>query len=159
MQLVTTSKREPLVSRFPFPHAFGVDMNRCTYRVIYGDTDQMGVVYYANYLVFFERGRCEFMREHGFDYGAFEREGFFVPVVDAAVRYRQPARFDDLITIETNVGATTRITFEFRYRVTKQRAGDEIVVATGSTRHACMDRNGRPVRVPPALQTLLFPQA
>jgi len=132
-------------------------MNRCSYRVIYGDTDQMGVVYYANYLVFFERGRCEFMREHGFDYGAFEREGFFVPVVDAAVRYLQPARFDDLITIETSIGATTRITFEFVYRVTKLVDGQEIVVATGSTRHACMDKAGRPVRVPPSLKALLFP--
>ncbi|HEY1098695.1 MAG TPA: thioesterase family protein [Myxococcota bacterium] len=130
-------------------------MNRCSYRVIYGDTDQMGVVYYANYLVFFERGRCEFMREHGFDYAAFERDGFFVPVVDAHVKYVQPARFDDLLTIETAIGATTRITFEFSYRITKQVAGVDVVVATGTTRHACMDRAGRPVRLPPALQALL----
>lgn len=99
------------------------------------------------------------MREHGFDYGAFEREGFFVPVVDAAVRYLQPARFDDLLTIETRVGATTRITFEFLYRVTKVVDGTEIVVATGSTRHACMDKAGKPVRVPTTLKTLLFPGA
>ena len=132
-------------------------MNRCSYRVIYGDTDQMGVVYYANHLVFFERGRCEFMREYAFDYAAFEQEGFFVPVVDAAVRYLQPARFDDLLTIETMIGATTRITFEFLYRITKMKYDVEIVVATGSTRHACMDRAGRPTRLPPALQALIRP--
>ncbi len=126
-----------------------------SYRVIYGDTDQMGVVYYANHLVFFERGRCEFMRERGFDYGSFEREGFFVPVVDAAVRYLQPARFDDLITIDTAIGQTTRITFEFVYRITKVVDGADVVVATGSTRHACMDRAGKPVRLPPALKQLI----
>ncbi len=122
----------------------------CTYRVIYGDTDQMGVVYYANYLTFFERGRCEFLRESAFDYGALERDGFFLPVVDAAVRYGQPARFDDLVTIETTLTEVRRTTVSFAYRVLR---GD-VVLASGTTRHACVNREGRPVRLPVAVREL-----
>jgi acyl-CoA thioester hydrolase len=127
-------------------------VHRTDYRVIYGDTDQMGVVYYANYLVFFERGRCEYMRSRGFDYAAFERSGFGFPVVDAACRYVQPARFDDLITIETAIAAASRVTLEFAYRVL--RGGD--VLATGRTKHACVTTaGGRPARLPAVLKTLL----
>lgn len=124
---------------------------RCDYRVIYGDTDQMGVVYYANYLAFFERGRCEYMRARAFDYAAFEREGFGFPVVDAACRYRKPARFDDLITIETMVTGASRVTLEFGYRVLR---GDD-VLATGSTKHACVTQAGKPARLPAKLASLL----
>lgn len=126
-------------------------VNRSTYRVIYGDTDQMGVVYYANYLVFFERGRCELMRERGFDYAAFEREGYAFPVVDASCKYRAPARFDDLLTIEASITAASRVTLEFAYRVLR---GDD-VLAEGSTRHACIGRGGRPARLPASLAPLL----
>jgi acyl-CoA thioester hydrolase len=125
--------------------------NRCDYRVIYGDTDQMGVVYYANYLAFFERGRCEFMRERGFDYAAFERDGFAFPVVDVSCRYRSPARFDDLISIETAITGASRVTLAFGYRVLR---GDD-VLATGSTKHACVTRAGKPVRLPATLAVLL----
>jgi acyl-CoA thioester hydrolase len=126
-------------------------VNRSTYRVIYGDTDQMGVVYYANYLAFFERGRCEYMRERGFDYGAFERDGFLFPVVDAHCRYRSPARFDDLLVLETAITGATRVTLDFGYRVRR----DDELLAEGSTRHACLTRAGRPARLPAALATLL----
>lgn len=129
-------------------------MNRSTYRVIYGDTDQMGVVYYANYLTWFERGRCEYMRALGFDYGAFEREGFMLPVAEAHVKYRAPAKFDDLITIEADITATTRVTATFSYRILR----DELVLATGETVHACLTREGRPVRWPPSIRSL-FPTA
>ena len=128
--------------------------NRTTYRVIYGDTDQMGVVYYANYLAFFERGRCEYMRERGFDYAAFEKSGFGFPVVDVACRYLQPARFDDLITIETAITGASRVTLEFTYRIV--RGGD--VLATGHTRHACVTTAGRPARLPATLKSLLPPE-
>jgi acyl-CoA thioester hydrolase len=128
--------------------------NRSTYRVIYGDTDQMGVVYYANYFVFFERGRCEFMRERAFDYAAFEREGFAFPVVDAACKYRAPARFDDLLTLETTLTAASRVTLDFGYRILR---GDD-VLAEGSTRHACLTRAGRPARLPTTLSALLPPE-
>jgi acyl-CoA thioester hydrolase len=126
-------------------------LSHCDYRVIYGDTDQMGVVYYANYLVFFERGRCEYMRERGFDYAGFERAGFSFPVVDAACRYRQPARFGDLLTIETQLAEATRVTLSFGYRILRS---DELL-ATGQTKHACLSRVGKPVRLPAVLRPLL----
>lgn len=126
-------------------------MNRSTYRVIYGDTDQMGVVYYANYLAFFERGRCEYMRERSFDYGGLEREGFFLPVVEANVKYRAPARFDDLITIEADITAASRITCTFSYRVLRE----DTLLCEGTTVHACLSRVGRPVRLPSSLRVLL----
>ena len=125
-------------------------VNRSTYRVIYGDTDQMGVVYYANYFAFFERGRCEYMRERAFDYAAFERDGFAFPVVDAACRYRSPARFDDLLVIETQVTSVARVRFDFGYRILR----DDTVLAEGATQHACIAR-GRPARLPASLRGLL----
>lgn len=128
-------------------------MNRCSYRVIYGDTDQMGVVYYANYLAFFERGRCEYMRERAFDYGAFEKQGFMLPVTEASVKYRQPARFDDLLVIETAMTAASRITATFSYRVLKDVAGT--VLVEGSTTHVCLTREGRPVRWPAPIKALM----
>ena len=92
-------------------------MTTSTYRVIYGDTDQMGVVYYANYLAFFERGRCEWLRDHAIDYAQVERDGFIVPVVEAHVKYTQPAKFDDLISIDADITAATRATFTFTYAI------------------------------------------
>ena len=124
-------------------------VNRSTYRVIYGDTDQMGVVYYANYLRLFERGRCEIMRQVGFDYGEMERQGVFVPVVEAQCRYVRPARFDDLLTIETRVVEIGRVRFSFAYRILRDDDGQETLLAEGTTLHACLGREGRPVRVPP----------
>ncbi len=131
-------------------------MNRCTYRVIYGDTDQMGVVYYANYLAFFERGRCEYMREQAFDYGAFEREGFILPVTEASLKYRQPARFDDLLVIETAMTAASRVTATFGYRVL--RDADGALLVEGATTHACLTRAGRPVRWPAPIKALIPPE-
>lgn len=128
-------------------------MSRCTYRVIYGDTDQMGVVYYANYLAFFERGRCEYMRERAFDYAAFERDGFMLPVTEAFVKYRRPARFDDLLVIETIMTAASRITATFSYRVL--RDGDSALLVEGTTTHACLTREGRPVRWPAPIKVLM----
>ena len=125
-------------------------LSRSTYRVIYGDTDQMGVVYYANYLALFERGRCEYMSDNAIDYAQMEREGSFLPVVEAHVKYRQPARFDDLVTIEADVTATSRVTLTFTYRVLR---GDA-VLCEGSTVHACVDANGKPRKLP---QHLLRP--
>ncbi|MBI1947023.1 MAG: YbgC/FadM family acyl-CoA thioesterase [Deltaproteobacteria bacterium] len=113
----------------------------------------MGVVYYANYLAFFERGRCEYMRERAFDYGAFEKQGFVLPVTEASVKYRQPARFDDLLIIETVMTAASRITATFGYRVSREADGTLLV--EGSTTHACLTREGRPVRWPAPIKALM----
>jgi acyl-CoA thioester hydrolase len=117
-------------------------------RVIYGDTDQMGVVYYANYLRFFEAGRNEFIRARGMRYRDFEADhGLRLPVTEATVSYRAPARYDDLLTIETSLAQLRRASARFEYRVLR---GEE-VLATGATVHACVDLDGRVRRMPAAL--------
>jgi acyl-CoA thioester hydrolase len=125
--------------------------HRCDYRVIYGDTDQMGVMYYANHLRLFERGRTELMASRNFDYSAVEAEGIYLPVVEANVKYRAPARFNDIVTIETVVADTTRITLRFGYRLLR----DDVVLAEGITLHAAIDKAGRPTRLPASVAQLL----
>jgi acyl-CoA thioester hydrolase len=118
------------------------------YRVIYGDTDQMGVVYYANYLRFFEAGRTEFTRVKGLSYRVIEEQyRVMLPVIEATVHYKQPARYEDLLTVETSLTELRRASARFRYRVLR---GDELL-ATGHTVHACVDAEGKVARVPKEL--------
>jgi acyl-CoA thioester hydrolase len=125
---------------------------RTELRVIYGDTDQMGVVYYANYLRFMEAGRNEFIRAHGLRYRDFEeRFGLRLPVADAAVSYKLPARYDDVIAVETSLADLKRASVRFAYRIVR---GDELL-ASGETVHACVDLEGRIRRLPPELLALL----
>jgi acyl-CoA thioester hydrolase len=122
-------------------------------RVRYGETDQMGVVYHANYLVYFEVGRTELIRERGFSYAELEREGVRLPVVEAAVRFRGPARYDDLLVLETRlveVGAA-RLRFDYRLRLGE---GDHLL-AEGHTVLASVDPQGRPRRLPERLRRAL----
>jgi acyl-CoA thioester hydrolase len=117
-------------------------------RVIYGDTDQMGIVYYANYLRYFEAGRNEFIRARGLRYRDFEeRFSLRLPVVEAQVSYRTPARYDDVLTVETTIEDVKRASARFVYRIV--RGGE--VVATGHTLHACVDLDGRIRRMPQEL--------
>jgi acyl-CoA thioester hydrolase len=114
-------------------------------RVIYGDTDRMGVVYYANYLRYFEAGRNEFIRARGLRYRDFEdRFRLMLPVVEAHVSYRAPARYDDLLGVETSLAEVKRASARFEYRIVR----DGEVVATGHTLHACVDLEGRVQRMP-----------
>jgi len=120
-------------------------MVRCEIRVIYGDTDQMGVVYYANYLRWFEAGRTEFLRAKGLSYSEFEvREKLSLPVAEAGVNYLQPARYDDLVAVETRLAIARRASARFEYAV--RRGAD--LLATGFTVHACVDGTGRIQRLP-----------
>jgi acyl-CoA thioester hydrolase len=121
-------------------------------RVIYGDTDQMGVVYYANYLRYFEAGRNEYLRAHGLRYRDFESEHqVFLPVVEAQVSYKQPARYDDLVSVFTSIARLGKASVRFEYRLVR---GDE-VLATGHTVHACVSRAGQVVALPGSVVTLL----
>jgi acyl-CoA thioester hydrolase len=117
-------------------------------RVIYGDTDQMAIVYYANYLRFFEAGRNEFIRAKGLRYRDFE-EGYSLrlPVTEASVRYLQPARYDDLLRLETSLEEIRRASATFVYRLVRQ----EVLLATGRTVHACVDLAGKVRRLPAEL--------
>jgi acyl-CoA thioester hydrolase len=121
-------------------------MVRTQLRVIYGDTDQMGVVYYANYLRFFEAGRNEFIRAKGLRYRDFEaRHRLMLPVVEAGVRYQVPARYDDLVSVETSLAEIRRASARFDYRLVRD---DGALLATGHTIHACVDLDGRVQRMP-----------
>ena len=123
--------------------------NVTTYRVIYGDTDQMGVVYYANYLRWFERGRSEFLRQIGLPYANIEAAGFHFPVAEVTCRYAQSARYDDVIEIATTLVEFSRVSLLFEYKICRQ--ADQLVLATGSTKHACIDHEGRVKRIPKIL--------
>ena len=122
-------------------------------RVIYGDTDQMGVVYYANYFRYFELGRSEYLRACGGSYRDFEREGRFLPVVEASCSYRSSARYDDLLLISTQVSELRRVSMTFTYELRRQ--GDERILCTGKTVHACVGPDGKPVRIPEQFARLL----
>jgi acyl-CoA thioester hydrolase len=120
--------------------------------VLYGDTDQMGVVYYANYLRYFEAGRGEFLRVRGQSYRDFEARGLKIPVVEAWAKYQAPVRYDDLLTVETSLSEVRKASLRFTYEV--RRKGERTPVTLGSTLHACLDGGGRPVRLPETLAAM-----
>jgi acyl-CoA thioester hydrolase len=124
-----------------------------SYRVIYGDTDQMGIVYYANYLRWFEKGRSEFLREIGLPYSIIEQQGFHFPVVEVSCRYVESARYDDLIQIETELCECRRASLMFKYAI--WRDSDRTTIASGMTKHACTDLTGRIIRIPKILLNAL----
>jgi acyl-CoA thioester hydrolase len=114
-------------------------------RVRYAETDQMGVVYYANYLVWMEVGRVELCRACGFNYRDLElEEGIVLAVAEASCRYASPARYDDEVTIRTWLDEPNSRMVTFRYEM---RVGDR-KVATGHTRHIFLRRDLRPARLP-----------
>ena len=103
------------------------------YRVPYADTDQMGVVYYGNYMALFERARNELMRAYGHTYKECEQEGFMLPVVHAEADYKSPAKYDDLLEISAWVQLQKGVRIEIACEV--RRKGEEAVLAKGYTRH------------------------
>ena len=124
-------------------------MHRTNIRVIFGDVDAMNVVYYANYLKFFERGRAEFMRQAGHPYVELADAGLHLPVTEAALKYRSSAKYDDLIEIQTTLTWVKRASLRFDYLIVRPENGKEIELVTGFTSHACVDKSGR-VRPLPA---------
>jgi acyl-CoA thioester hydrolase len=123
-------------------------------RVRYAETDAMGVVYYGNYLTYFEDGRVAYLQQKGVPYSEMEAAGVYMPVAEAYCKYRAPARFEDELTVETSIGAAGRAKVRFDYLV---KRGDE-VLAEGYTVHAARGRDGGPVRIPAAwAEKLGFP--
>jgi acyl-CoA thioester hydrolase len=123
-------------------------------RVIYGDTDQMGMVYYGNYLRYFEIARNEFLRRAGAPYRAFEEtHGLRLPVVEATVHYRRPARYDDELAIFAAVPQIGGASARFVYQIRRLPDGEELV--SGHTMHACIDARGKVARLPRTLRDLL----
>lgn len=122
-------------------------------RVRYQETDRMGVVYYANYLTWFEVARTDLLRSLGESYREIEAANVFLPVVEAHCRYHRPARYDDVVEIHTAASRPSRATLRFDYRC--QRADDGTLLASGSTSHVAVDERGRPIRLPGRLLELL----
>jgi acyl-CoA thioester hydrolase len=125
--------------------------HRYEYQIIFGDTDQMGVVYYANYLRFFEGARASYWRALGRSYKDLEDAQVAMPVIEAHVSYKRPARYEDLISVETGVTELRGASLRFGYHVWR---GHELL-AEGFTRHAVIGPGGRPRALPEFMRELV----
>ena len=120
-------------------------------RVIFGDTDQMGVVYYANYLRFFESARAAYWRDLGRSYKDLESWGVAMPVIEAHCDYKRPAYYEDLLIIDVDVSQLRGASVRFSYRVTR----GETLLAQGYTRHAVIGTDGRPRALPEEMRAAI----
>lgn len=118
------------------------------YRVLYGDTDAGGVVYYANYLRYFELGRTELMRDLGLPYSELEDQGYILPVVENYIRYKASARYDDLLVIRTVLNKVSHVSCRFHYTIHRESGP---LLVKGMTVHAVVDSQGKLTRFPPAV--------
>ncbi len=126
------------------------------FRVRYAETDQMGVVYYANYLVWMEIGRVELVRSRGFEYKQLEQaEGLYLSVIEATCRYLYPARYDQEIAVQTEVIKSSSRVIEFGYEI--RSTEPDRILAAGSTRHIWLNREWRPTRLPERYHAILQP--
>jgi acyl-CoA thioester hydrolase len=116
-------------------------------RVRYAETDQMGVVYHSNYLIWFEVGRVEFIRHMGLSYKQMEEDGCGISVVDLHVKYRVPARYDDELVIETRLLAARGVVVRFGYRIA--RLADGVLLCEGETMHVCVGKDMKKMCMPP----------
>ena len=115
-------------------------------RVRYAETDQMGVVYYANYFIWFEVGRTDLLRQAGWTYREMEADGFSLPVIEAHCQYGRSVHYDDDLQVRTTASLVSPVRVRFDYEI--RRVEQPAVLATGHTVHATLDRAGRPCRVP-----------
>lgn len=129
------------------PGTDGLASHSIDVRVRYAETDQMGVVYYANYFVWFELGRTEWIRAHGVTYREFEDHGILLPVLEASCTYLAPCRYDDAVRVTTTVTVLTPARLGFSYLLTRDDGGTETVLARGRTAHAYLSREGKLVRL------------
>jgi acyl-CoA thioester hydrolase len=119
-----------------------------TIRVRYAETDRMGLLHHANYLVYFEQGRTELLRAQGIAYKDLEDQGYLLVLTRVAVRYRSPARYDDLLTLRTTVARTTLVKIEHRYELLR----DGQIVAEAESTLGCVDREGKVQALPESLR-------
>lgn len=113
-------------------------------RVIYADTDMMGRVYYGRFYEYFEAARSHLLRELGLPYSEIEKAGYFLPVIESHCEYKNPAEFEDELTIKTILSSKPRSTLKVEYEVLK----GEDIVALGYTIHTFVNHSGKPVRPP-----------
>jgi len=120
-------------------------------RVRYAETDAMGIVYHANYIVWFEVGRGEYMRQMGGNYAEWEAQGIFLPVAEVWARFPAPTRYGDVVKVRTWVEEVRSRGVTFDYEVAK----DDQILTTGWTKHVCVDAEGRVRTLPPRLREML----
>ena len=125
-----------------------------TVRVRFAETDLMGIVHHASYLVYFETGRVEWLRRRGITYVAWAARGVHLPVASAELRYRAPARFDDLLVIETTLAKLRSVSLDYRYRIVREEDG--VLIAEGATRLACIDQKHTLLRIPEDIRQVLL---
>lgn len=119
--------------------------NTTEVRVRYAETDAMGVAYHANYLVWFEVGRTALLEELGYPYAQLEADGIILPVAECHVRYRVPARYDDILIVRSRCTELRGVSMVLSYRIESKESGT--LLAEGWTKHAIVDRNMKPVKV------------
>ena len=124
----------------------GDDCVELDLRVRYAETDRMGVVYFANYLVWFEMGRSEYCRQRDFNYLELEEQGYRLVVAEASCTYRKPAHYDELVTVKTSLHTLGWRSVVFRYQVVRKES--EEILVEGKTKHLCIDAGGRVKTIP-----------
>ena len=124
------------------------ESHELTIRVRYAETDRMGLLHHANYFVYFEMGRTEFLRRSGVSYREIEDGGHFLVIVEIACKFKRPARYDDLLTLRTTVTRVTHVKIVHAYQVFR----DGQLLAEGHSTLACVDREGKPQALPPLLR-------
>ncbi|BBO67826.1 thioesterase [Desulfosarcina alkanivorans] len=127
--------------------------HKTSYRVIYGDTDTMGIVYHANYLRWFEIGRTELFRHLGLPYSEIEARGLMLPVSEVKCKYLTPARYDDVLVINATLNTGFRAGMQFDYTITSRDGA--VTHTTGYTRHAFVNGQGKVVRPPDFIRELI----
>ena len=124
-------------------------------RVRYAETDQMGVAYYSNYLVWFEVGRSELCRKRGFSYSNLEALGYKLVVTDVSCHYRNSARYDEVVTVRSWLKGVHKRMITFGYQILRKNPGKEETIAEGETKHLCLGSNGSPKSLPQKFFDLL----
>ncbi len=125
-----------------------IPSHETTVRVRYAETDRMGLLHHANYIVYFEMARTELLRARGVTYREMEDAGHLLVIVDLDCKYRKPAYYDDLLTIRVTVERVTHVKIVHKYEVLR----DGVLLAEGHSTLACVDRNGRPQALPEVFQ-------
>lgn len=128
-------------------------IHETSFHVRYAETDESGVVHHSTYLVWFEEGRSSFLRALGSGYDQFVADGIYLPVVEAQVTYRAPARYNQLITVRVWISEVKSRAMTFMAEVIESQSGQ--LLAQGYTRHICTDREGRARRVPESWRQLV----
>ncbi|WP_422923543.1 acyl-CoA thioesterase [Singulisphaera sp. PoT] len=124
------------------------ESHEITVRVRYAETDRMGLLHHANYIVYFEMGRTEMLRQSGVSYREIEDSGHLLVIVEVGCKFKRPAYYDDLLTIRTTVARVTHVKIVHQYQVLREGT----LLAEGHSTLACVDREGRPQALPPILR-------